>query len=242
MKIALIGDIHANLPALEAVLEDARKRKVEAIWNIGDMLGYNAFPDQVVKRLRKERVVSIVGNYDLKVLKFKKKAKKWRKKKHPDKYRAFKWAWENLSKKSREYLHTLPKERRMMIAGKHILLTHGSPASNTEPLYSGMPDQRLRELAKLAEANIVICGHSHEPFARKVAGVWFVNAGSVGRSTDGDPRSSYAIMHLKAPHFFRIYHYRLDYDIERAVAAIHDNNLPPVFEQMLRQGRGLSMI
>ena len=92
MKIALIGDIHANLPALEAVLEDAHKRKVEAIWNIGDMLGYNAFPDQVVKRLRKERVVSIVGNYDLKVLKFKKKAKKWRKKKHPDKYRAFKWA------------------------------------------------------------------------------------------------------------------------------------------------------
>ena len=76
MKIALIGDVHANLPALEAVLDHARKQGVEAIWNIGDWVGYNAFPNGVVELLRQEHALSIVGNYDLKVLRFKKKQEK----------------------------------------------------------------------------------------------------------------------------------------------------------------------
>ena len=76
MKVALIGDVHANLPALEAVLADAHQHGVEAIWNVGDLVGYGAFPDEVVQILRQEEVLSIVGNYDIKVLKVKKKKKK----------------------------------------------------------------------------------------------------------------------------------------------------------------------
>ena len=68
MKVALIADIHANLPALQAVLAHARKRKVKAIWNAGDFVGYGPFPDEVVRRVRAEKALSIAGNYDLKVL------------------------------------------------------------------------------------------------------------------------------------------------------------------------------
>ena len=110
MKIALIGDVHANLPALEAVLAHAHQQGVEAIWNLGDFLGYGAFPDEVVVRLRAEGALSIIGNYDLKVLKFPKRKEKWDKSKHPQKYLAFQWAYEHLSKESRKYLRSLPEE------------------------------------------------------------------------------------------------------------------------------------
>jgi len=72
----LIGDVHANLPALKAVLEDASNKEISEIWNLGDLTGYGAFPDDVVRRLRKENAQSVSGNYDLKVLKVKEKKEK----------------------------------------------------------------------------------------------------------------------------------------------------------------------
>jgi len=243
MKVALIGDVHANLPALEAVLAHAHGngQDVEAVWNVGDFVGYGAFPDEVVQRLRKANVLSIVGNYDLKVLQFKQKKKKWRKKKRPEKYLAFKWTYENLSKKSRKYLRFLSQEIRMKVKGRRILLTHGSPASNEEPLTPDTPEKRLRELAHVAKADVIICGHSHQPFAREVDSVWFINTGSVGRPDDGDPRACYAILQIEAQDI-QVRHYRVEYDVERAVAAIREHKLPEVFAQMTLQGRSLDAL
>jgi putative phosphoesterase len=240
-KVALIGDVHANLPALEAVLAHAHQLGVETIWNVGDFVGYGAFPDQVVKRLRKENALSIVGNYDRKVLRFKKKRKKWRKSKHPDKFLAFQWAYKNLSKKSRKYLRSLPQEIRLQAEGWRILLTHGSPASDAEHLTPDTPEKRLHELAQMADADAIICGHSHHPFVRQVNGVRFVNTGSVGRPDDGDPRACYAILYL-GPKRFQVYHYRVEYDVEKAVAAIRRHKLPEAFAQMILQGRALDVV
>lgn len=241
MKVALIGDVHANLPALEAVLAHIHEQGVEAIWNVGDFVGYGAFPDEVVQRLRKEDVLSIIGNYDLKVLQFKQKKDKWRKSKQPGKYLAFKWAYEHLSKKSRKYLRFLSQEIRMKVKGQRILLTHGSPASNSEHLTPDTPEKRLRKLAQMAKADVIICGHSHQPFARQVDGVWFINTGSVGRPDDGDPRACYAILELESKQV-QVRHYRVEYDVERAVAAIRENKLPETFAQMILQGRNLDVV
>jgi putative phosphoesterase len=242
VRVALIGDVHANLPALEAVLAHAQEQGVEAIWNVGDFVGYGAFPNQVVKRLRKrDDVVSIIGNYDRKVLRFKKKKKKWRKKKHPHKYLAFKWAYRQLSKKSRKYLRFLSREVRMKVRGRRILLTHGSPQSDEEPLTPHTPEERLRELAGIAKADVIICGHSHQPFAREVDGVWFINTGSVGRPDDGDPQAGYAILEIESDNI-QVYHYRIDYDVDRAVAAIRRKELPVAFAEMTLQGRSLDAV
>jgi putative phosphoesterase len=241
VKIALLGDVHANLPALEMALSHAQQQGATAIWNIGDWVGYNAFPDEVVHRLRHEAALSIVGNYDLKVLNFKKKKKKWQKSKRPEKWLAFKWAYKHLSKKSRRYLRSLPQERHLELAGRRILLTHGSPASNQEALTAETPETRLRQLAQMAAADVVICGHSHRPFARQVDGVWFINTGSVGRPDDGDARLAYAVLGLETGQL-RVRHYRLDYDIDRAVSAIRQHNLPEAFAQMLIQGRNLDEV
>jgi putative phosphoesterase len=236
MKVALIGDVHANLPALEAVLTQAHAQGVEAIWNVGDWVGYGAFPNEVVALLRREGALSIIGNYDLKALEIRQEPE--RKVKRSEKLLAFRWTYDQLTKENRKYLRALSREVRLEVEGKRILLTHGSPESNTEHLGPETPDERLRELAAMARADVVVCGHSHRPFARKVGGVWFINTGSVGRPDDGDPRACYAILWL-GPRFFRVRHYRVEYDVERAVAAIREHKLPEAFAQMVLQGRSL---
>jgi putative phosphoesterase len=238
MKIALLGDIHANLPALETVLADAAAAGAEALWNMGDFVGYGPFPEQVVQRCRQEGMLAIVGNYDRKVLRYPAHPAKTH---NSLKQTAFAWAAAQLSPTSHAYLAALPEQRRVETAGWEALLCHGSPASIKEHLTLLTPDERLAELAQLAATPLVVCGHSHQPFARQVAGVWFINTGSVGRPDDGDPRACYALLEL-APGRLAVEHRRLAYDVERAVAALRQLGLPAEFGAMLRQGRTLEQL
>ncbi|MBN1953840.1 MAG: metallophosphoesterase family protein [Anaerolineae bacterium] len=241
MRVALIGDVHANLPALEAVLAHASERGSTAIWNVGDIVGYGAFPDEVVGLLRERDALSIVGNFDLKVLQFKKKKEKWEKKKPRPLYIAFEWTYDNLSKKNRKYLRFLSQELRLKVKGQRILLTHGSPASNEEKITDETPQERLLKLAKIAGADVILCGHSHRPVVREADDARFVNPGSVGRPDDGDPRASYALLEIKAGQV-AVRHYRLEYDVERAAAAIRERGLPEIFAQMILQGQSLEAL
>lgn len=249
MKIAIIGDIHANLPALEAVIEHAKSQSINEIWNVGDSVGYGAYPDQVIKLLQKEEILSILGNYDQKVLNFPKNEKKYKRGKKNEKYIAFKWAYENLSKKSIKYLSELPENRFVIRNGKHIYLSHGSPFSNEELITPETPDTRLLEIAKKANSSIpdgrsvdiMIFGHSHQNFARQFEDIWFINCGSVGRPDDGDPRASYALLELKSSSI-SVALYRVIYDVQRAVLAIHQQNLPETFAKMIVYGRDLNTI
>lgn len=238
MKVALIGDVHGNLPALEAVLADADRRGCEAVWNIGDFVGYGAFPDEVVRLLRNRAVTNLIGNYDQKALRFREKDATWHRKKRREKWLAFKFAWEHLSRPSRKWLASLPEQQRLDVAGRRILLCHGSPASVDEHLWPETADARFRELAAMAEADIVVCGHSHQAFVREVGGVVFINTGTVGRPDDGDPRACYAVLDV-TPRRLRVAHHRVAYDTERAVAALREAGLPEAFAEMVLRGRSL---
>jgi len=238
MNVALIGDVHASLPALEAVLADVRARELKRIWNVGDSVGYGAFPDECVRLLRDVGAESILGNYDRKVLQFPRKRRKWRESKAPEKFLAFRWAYENLSNEGREWLRSLPDEIRLEAEGFRILITHGSPDSEDEHLLPATTEQRLAELADVADADVVICGHSHEPFHRTARGVHFINTGSVGRPEGGDPRTGYATLTLSRGKL-TVTHHRLGYDVDRAVEALRAADLPEAFGQMLRQGCNL---
>jgi predicted phosphodiesterase len=178
------------------------------------------------------------------VLRFPVKQDKWQKTKRPEKFLAFRWAYDHLSDESRLFLLGLPEERTLEVEGHPALLIHGSPASAVEPLTPKTPVPRLRSLVRQAASryqvrfDLVACGHSHLPFARRVGGVWWVNPGSVGRPDDGDPRASYAMLRV-SPEKIEIDHFRIEYDLDRAAAAIHSNGLPPIFADMLRRGLDL---
>ena len=240
-RILLIGDIHANQPALKAVLDDAQKHKYHQIWNLGDFVGYYPFPNEVVETLRNRDVLSIIGNYDLKVLAFKKNEAKWKIKKAPEKFLSFKWTYENLSKENREYLKSLPEHRRTEINGFKVLLTHGSPASNEEYICAQTTKQRLKELAELASADIVLSGHTHLVFSIKAGNTLFVNPGSVGRPEGTNGKATYAILNF-SDKSFNVKNYEIEYDMEKTIKAIRKENLPENFIKMLKEGKNISQI
>ncbi len=240
-KIALLSDIHGNLPALEAVLDDAAQEGIAEIWNLGDMLGYAPFPNEVLRRLREVEAVSIVGNYDRKVLDFARKTDAWKRRKPPAKYIAFQWNDAHLEGKSRRLLRSLPEQVRRNVKGFDVLMVHGSPASIDELIGSTTPRQRLAELARAAHADVVVCGHSHDPFARRVGKVWFVNPGSVGRPEGGDWRVSYAILEFSKEDL-NVDHRRIAYDIDRVARAVHAAGLPREFVDVFRKGKSLDQL
>jgi putative phosphoesterase len=241
MKVALISDIHGNLPALEAVLSHAGEMKVKQIWNLGDFTGFGASPDAVIKLVKKQKAISIIGNYDQKVLKVPEKSEEWKDSKIPEKWFSFHWSFGQLSKKSIDYLKGLPENHRETVKDWKVLFTHGSPEAVDEALNDETPQERLRDLARKAHANIILCGHSHEPFMRFAGGSIFINPGSVGRPFDGDPRASYAVLSIKK-HKVEVDFFRIDYDVEKAAEAQNEAGLPADYAEMTRRGISLDDI
>jgi putative phosphoesterase len=241
MRIALIGDIHANLPALEAVLSHADQNWVESVWNLGDSVGLGAFPAEVLKLLKKDDIFSIAGNQDLSVLKVAKKSEDWFIAKNPKMWATFSWTYRQLSKKNIRFLKLLPRAARVKAKGWRILLTHGSPASHKEHLNPDTPEAHLKELAAMTKAKIILCGHSHTPFMRNVDETWFINPGSVGMSVDGDTQASYAVLDIQRDDIKVVFH-RVPYDVERAVTAMRAAGLPESYAQMVLQARSLEWL
>ena len=241
MRVALMGDLHANLPALEAVLEHAHQEGVEAIWNLGDLVGYGAFPEEVVQHLRKHHALSTLGRYDRQVVRFKKRKEKWQRSKGLEEYLALEWAYDQLSGKSRKYLRFLSQEIRMKVQGKRVLLTHATPGAEDVCLTADTPEKQLAKLARDAKAELILYGCSHQPFARTVEGVWFINPGSAGLPTDGDPRAAYAILEV-SPQESQVFPHRVAYDIERLVVELNGHKLPEAFARMFREARSLDAI
>ncbi|MCW4000626.1 MAG: YfcE family phosphodiesterase [Candidatus Bathyarchaeota archaeon] len=232
VRIAVLSDIHANLHALESVLEDAHKRGVTVFVNVGDSIGYGACPNEVVELLCRKGVLSILGNYDLEVLEDRSDAK-------GEKRLAFKYAQKALSGGARSYLEMLPHELRLQAADKKLLVTHGSPRSIDEHIYPDIPEEGLKELADLAGADVVLVGHSHRQFQRSAGNVVFLNPGSVGRPDDGNPQAAYALLDFNP---FKAELIRLSYPVKAAAMALRLEGLPETYAQMLLRGVSLDEV
>ncbi len=232
VKIAVLSDVHANLQALEEVIQDAEEREVDVFLNAGDSVGFGACPNEVVELLSEKSVLSILGNYDLEVIEGKAKAK-------GEKNLALNFARKELTKSCESYLYSLPRELRLKVAGKKVLVTHGSPESIEEHIYNDTPVERLKTLACIAKADVIIVGHSHEQLRREVNKSCFINPGSVGRPSDGTPKAAYAILSFNP---VKVELVRLDYDVKGATEAVRKKGLPESFAQMLLRGVSLDTI
>ncbi len=232
VKIAVIADIHANLNALEAVLQDAERRGITVFLNAGDVIGFGAFPNEVIQALYSKNALSVIGNYDLEVL------DKNNRGKGPKKF-ALQYARKTLSKAYETYLRTLPSKLELEIAHKKLLMIHGTPDAVDEHLYHDTPEERFQELAKTAGADIIVFDHSHEQFTKKAGEALFVNPGSVGRPMDGNPQAAYAAI-TASP--FSVELIRVSYDVEAAADALRKIGAPESYAQMLLRGLSLEDI
>ncbi|KAA6439682.1 metallophosphoesterase family protein [Dyadobacter flavalbus] len=247
MKIALFSDIHANLPAFEAVLEDLKKKKPDAVYCLGDLIGYNVWPNQVIGHIRKRRIATIAGNHDLKVSKI-----------LPSEGvcstdQSSEYAYKLVGNKEREYLLTLPRHLKlefMLNDDKlNMLLVHGSPRSINEYLLEELPEQYMLDLVTEFSANILCFGHSHKPYHRIISSGkdgndhyhHLINTGSVGKPKDGDSRACYVMLTINqsatvtSPDAIQVEFLRLNYDVEKAAQAIERSLLPDAFADNLRK-------
>jgi len=246
MRYAIISDIHANLPALRAVLADIdQRRDVGAIYHLGDLTGYAPWPNEVVTLLRERGIQGIAGNYDSTLATDYKhcgcRAETARDEELS--HLSYEWTRTRVTPETKKYLASLPFRLDIRPLGGHmsgatITLLHGNQTLNTVYVTEDRPDAFLEKMAAAvgAKADDVICfGHTHKPWQRVVNGVQFVNAGSVGRPKDGDWRACYVLISI-AGSGAQVEFVRVAYDVEEAARAILASELPDEFAEVLRSG------
>lgn len=233
MRYAILGDIHANLVAFEAVLEDIGARGgFDEIWCLGDIVGYGPEPHTCIELLQQYKHICIAGNHDwaaigkISISDF-----------NPDAARACQWTAQQLTAEDIDYLGNLP----VKLTQNDFTLVHGSPRYPIwEYLLSvdGAYDNFNR-----FDTKFCLVGHSHIPliFRKNKNGTCFmakspdalnlrlgnsrliINPGSVGQPRDGDSRASYALYDSDAQ---IMYHYRVNYDITITQKKMMEHKLP----------------
>jgi predicted phosphodiesterase len=246
MHYALISDIHANLPALEAVLADiARRADVAATYHLGDLVGYAPWPNETVALLRKSAIPGIAGNYDSTVgTDYKHCGCKYENPRQEElSHLSYAWTRKQVSTETKAYLAALPfridvKALGGHLAGPTLILVHGTPTLNTVYWTADRPESFCMQMARIAGAktgDVIAFGHTHKPWHRVVEGIHFVNTGSVGKPKDGDWRAGYVLLNVtdegSEPSFVRV-----EYDIGAAVKGIEGSDLPHEFADQLRTG------
>ena len=244
MKIALFSDVHANLPAFQVFLANLDSHKPDAVYCLGDLIGYNVWPNEVIAGVRKRGIATIAGNHDLKLNKLAAIAPELLHASGKD------YAYHLVEATHRDYLLALPAHIRLeyTLKGKpfNILLVHGSPLSVDEYLTEGLDESYVLDLLAQANADILCAGHTHLPYHRtlkrangNIAHV--INIGSVGKPKDGNPRGCYAMLNINTTtdiaekDAIGVEFIRFDYDVERAALAVEKSPLPDEFADRLRK-------
>ena len=214
MKIGLIADIHANLVALEAVME--RMNSCDEIICAGDVVGYYPYFNEVIELLRAERVHSIIGNHDYAVLTGDNS--------NLDTYGKISanFTRKRLEVKNREWLDSLPYQ----LQTEYFNVYHGTPADSIDAIFVYIfPTFPFIDKILEEEGKSVVVGHTHIQFERKHAkrDLKIVNPGSVGQPRDGDSRAAFAIFDTEKTEFSLR---RAGYDIEEVWFAVHKAGLP----------------
>ncbi len=236
MRFAVIGDIHSNLYALNSVLYDIQNKDVDFILCAGDNVGYSPYPNEVIELLMGNKVVSIQGNYDKAIGNRELICGCDYKEQRMIELAELSVAFTNnaVSDKNREYLKNLPKELRIKCEDLSVLLVHGSPGKINEALLEDSVE--MLEVMEGILENVLICGHTHIPYYKKINNKYIINSGTVGKPVNGNPNATYVIVNIVKSNV-DVDIVEVKYNVEKAAKAIEDtNDLPDEFAHMLRNG------
>lgn len=224
MIVAIISDIHSNLVALDAVLEDIETLGAELILCAGDIVGYYPYPNETIDRFKEKDIVSILGNHDRAVIHFNTVGM------NRLAAEAARWTSENISAENVDYLKALRSRMKTKIDGRTIAMYHGSPRDDDEYLYE---IDTGPELVEMCGCQIMVTGHTHIPFIRKFSDGMLINPGAIGQPRDGDRRASFAILDTEHADVTIC---RKSYDIDTVHRRTLDAGLPAFLAERLEYG------
>lgn len=255
MRIALFSDIHANLPALEACLADIENNKPDAVYCLGDLVGYNIWPNEVINIIRQRGIPAIAGNYDFGIGRTSDDcgcAYKTDDEKAMGKI-SISYTNQVVNPQERAYLRTLPAhikvEFQLNDDKLNLLLVHGSPRKINEYLFEDRDEKSLLRIMEQADADVMCFGHTHKPYHRILpSGATddshyrhAINIGSVGKPKDGNPQGCYVLLTINGHSSIHdkstvgVEFKRFDYDVEKAARAVENSPLPDQYAEMLRR-------
>ena len=239
-RLTIFGDIHGNLPALEAVFTDIEKQVLTPLYCLGDLVGYGTFPNEVIAAIRQRNIPTLMGNYDQGVGNNSDDCGCAYRSEEAEALgkRSIAWSNQNTTDENKQYLRQLATQIPLELGGLRVLLVHGSPRKINEYLYEDRSDATMERLLDMSEADVLVCGHTHLPYHRILpSGRHVVNAGSVGKPKDKNPAACYVVLEAR-DNSLGVEFRHVAYDIERAAKAIEATEMPHEYAQMLRTGTG----
>jgi len=242
MRLAIFADVHDNLPALEAVVEDIRRQQVDGIISAGDTVLRGPFPVETTRLLRSLGAWMIRGNAEAYLLAYDaaEAPRSWY---ISDQWAAIRWTYDQLDRGTLDFLATLPEQRVVALDGTApIRVVHGSPGNPSGRLFpdgdpdaldwfrragllpeDGDPPRLMRALGDVREA-VLVCGHTHIPWAQEQDGRLALNPGAVSGALNEDVRAQYALLTWEDDHW-TVEHRAVAYDVSRLRRAFHERGL-----------------
>lgn len=225
MKMAIIADVHSNLPALDAVIARIRDARPDLVVCAGDIVGYGAFPNECCDVVHELAEHTILGNHDVSALSRDTSFM------NPYAATALVWTADRLNEKSRNWLRSLKEVAGFAISGLRFSMHHGSVESYTEYIYE---EEASESMLASAGCDVLLLGHTHVPYIKRFKTGIILNPGSVGQPRDGDPRASHAILDSETMNCRIV---RTAYDVDKAAEAISREGLPFFLRERLYTGR-----
>ena len=234
-RIAVITDIHANLPALEATLEAIDAIGVGETYCGGDLVGYGPHPNEVCALVEERRIPTIYGNYDYAIARDLEDCGCAYVTQHDRELgrQSTLWTLAHTDQRSKDFMRQLPFDLHFPLGNQDVHLVHGSPRKVNEYLFEDKPASLYERLAKAEDAQVLVFGHTHKPWLHPYGGVLFVNCGSVGKPKDGDPRAAFAILEADEHGPIRASIERVPYDAEAVAREVAAAGLPGEYAEKL---------
>ena len=232
--VAVITDIHANLPALRAALARIDELGIDQIYCGGDLVGYGPHPNEVVALIAERAIPTIYGNYDYAIARDLDDCGCAYITPHDRELgqRSVEWTLAHTGQTSKDFMRGLPFDLRFTVGATAVHLVHGSPRKVNEYLFEDKPARLYERLAAAETDQALVFGHTHKPWVREYGGVLFVNCGSVGKPKDGDPRGAFAIL-SPGDAGVEVQVERVEYDAEAVAREVAAAGLPVEFADKL---------